>query len=118
MWAGKDPILRSRIGTHPPPVVERFRQPQIQRYGLTAGFRLAIADTLHDDGAGDRDLRFLEIDVTPFQRQQLTNTQTGEHVEEDCRACRFLQKMEQCANFLQREHNRNLRPLGALPHQA
>jgi hypothetical protein len=88
--------------------------PQAGDRAARAGFRLAIADALHDDGPGDRDLGLFKINVIPLQRQQLADAQPREHFEEDRRVRRLPQQAEQRGNLLHCEHNRDLRPLRTL----
>lgn len=79
-------------------------------------FRLADADKVLNDGAGDVDLFRLGIDVLPFQCEDLTSPQTCGHGQQDERPLSEAEIRQQALYFVRSEDVRRCSSLCALPH--
>jgi hypothetical protein len=77
--AGKDPILRSVIRCTPPRE-QIVRHVEVEWHRLSGRLGLAASDDLVDDRAADMQFEILEIDIPPFQTEQLPDAQTGSRV--------------------------------------
>jgi hypothetical protein len=63
-----------------PPREQIVRHVEVEWHRLSGRLGLAVSDDLVDDRAADMRFEILEIDIPPFQTEQLPDAQTGSRV--------------------------------------
>jgi hypothetical protein len=84
-------------------LLQRLHQIIVSGNGFLGTFRLADANNVLNDGAGDVDLFRLGIDVLPFQCENLTSSQAGGYGKQDERVLSEAEIRQQPRYFMGRK---------------
>jgi hypothetical protein len=99
-----------------PPRAKRSREERIEWNWSLRRLGLARADNMQVDGERHADLILDEIDVSPFESEQLAGPQTSNDVEQDHSPLANIEGTEERLNFFDFEHYRDFLSFGALAY--
>src|SRR5260370_11328811 len=82
-WTGEDPIVWATVRRLPTPGAQSFCQHGIKRNRLLRGLSFTSDYHLHHNGSRDANLLCGEIDVLPFQCEQLAYPKSSAHGDQE-----------------------------------